>query len=118
MATSTEAIMLMRYLGRSLAFTLCVLGFFIPPQSSFARAGMGSLGIFEEHTDIGNVTPPGTLKYDPSTGVYTMTAAGANIWNLRDDFHFAWKKMSGDVSLTADTFRYGPASTKSTAKPH
>ena len=31
-----------------------------------------------------------------------MSAAGANIWATADSFHFVWKKVSGDVSLTAD----------------
>jgi TolB protein len=68
----------------------------------FAEDGMGKPGIFDGHTDIGSVTPPGTLTYDPAKGTYTLTAAGANLWSTLDAFHFVWKKVSGDVSLTAD----------------
>ncbi|MEO8736356.1 MAG: DPP IV N-terminal domain-containing protein [Edaphobacter sp.] len=61
-----------------------------------------SLGIFEGSTDVGSVTPPGTLVYDAAAHTYTITSAGANLWSTVDGFHFVWKKLSGDVSLTAD----------------
>jgi TolB protein len=62
----------------------------------------GSLGIFEGQSDVGGVTPPGNLVYDPTAGTYTITAAGANLWSTVDAFHYVWKKVSGDVSLSAD----------------
>jgi Tol biopolymer transport system component len=61
------------------------------------------------------VTPPGTLVYDPAQKTYTLTSAGANLWSTTDAFHFAWKKVSGDVSLTADiNFPEAPGN----ASPH
>jgi TolB protein len=68
-----------------------------PPQPSSE-----SLGIFESQSDVGSVTPPGTLVYEPAAHTYTITAAGANLWSTVDAFHFAWKKVSGNISLTAD----------------
>jgi WD40 repeat protein len=62
----------------------------------------GSLGIFEGQSDDGNVTPPGNFVYDPTAGSYTITAAGANLWSTIDAFHYVWKKVSGDISLSAD----------------
>ncbi len=62
----------------------------------------GSLGIFEGQSDVGSVTPPGTAVFDPATHVYTVTSAGANMWSTTDAFHFVWKKVSGDLALTAD----------------
>jgi TolB protein len=67
-----------------------------------AQPAANSLGVFEGQSDVGSVLPPGTLAYDSATGVYTITAAGVNLWGTTDGFHFAWKKLSGDVSLTAD----------------
>jgi TolB protein len=61
-----------------------------------------SFGIFEGQSDVGSVTPPGNLAYDPIAGTYTIVAAGANLWSTVDGFHFVWKKVSGDVSLAAD----------------
>ena len=61
-----------------------------------------SLGLFDGQADVGSVTPAGTGTYDAAAGTYTLTAAGANLWDTTDAFHFLWKKMSGDVALTAD----------------
>ena len=65
-------------------------------------AGAGTLGLFENQSDVGLVAPPGTARYDSASGQYTVTAAGANLWGKEDAFHFLWKKASGDVSLSAD----------------
>ncbi|HUB50996.1 MAG TPA: hypothetical protein VL986_02435, partial [Terracidiphilus sp.] len=70
--------------------------------SSLAFAQSGAIGIFEGQSDVGSVIPPGTAEFDRATGVYTIHSAGANLWGTTDGFHFLWKKMSGDVSLTAD----------------
>jgi TolB protein len=67
-----------------------------------AQTGSDSLGLFAGQSDVGSVTPPGKLKYEPATRVYTISSAGENLWSTVDGFHFVWKKMSGDVSLTAD----------------
>ena len=80
-----------------LALSVCFLTVPLIAQSS-----RNSLGIFEGQADVGSVTPPGTLAYDAPNQVYTIGAAGANIWSTTDAFHFVWKKVSGDVSLTAD----------------
>ena len=66
------------------------------PQSSH------SLGIFDGQSDVGSVTPPGAAAYDAASGVYTIRSAGANLWERADAYHFVWKKVSGDLSLTAD----------------
>ena len=34
-------------------------------------------------------------------GTYTMTAAGADIWNTADEFHFAFKQLTGVGSIIA-----------------
>jgi hypothetical protein len=48
-------------------------------------------------------TPPGCkANYDAATGEYRITGGGANIWGTSDAFYFVWKKVSGDITLTAD----------------
>ena len=66
------------------------------------QAQRGALGIFDGRTDVGNVTGKGTFHYDPATDTYSIRSSGANIWATADAFHFVWKRVSGDVSLTAD----------------
>ncbi len=60
------------------------------------------LGIFEGNGDIGPVKNIGSAAFDASTDTYTVSGNGTNMWGETDEFHFVWKKMSGDVSLSAD----------------
>src|SRR5258706_9758851 len=59
-----------------------------------------ALDPFENHSDIGSVHFPGSFEYDPEHQRYTMTSAGANVWGDHDDFHFAWRRMSGNFIVT------------------
>jgi TolB protein len=74
-----------------------------------------SLGLFESQSDVGKVNPAGTAKFDAASGVYTIASSGANLWSATDGFHFVWKKVSGDFSLTAQ-IDLGKAS--ETSNPH
>lgn len=82
-----------------------------------ADKSTASLGLFEDQTDIGAVAPPGTATYDASSNTYTVTSAGANTWYHVDDFHYLWKKSSGDLVLTADV-SFPPASYNHEPNPH
>ena len=77
-----------------------------PASWSMAADGFGrqgpAVGIFEDHRDVGTVSHPGAVAFDADAGRYTVTGGGANMWFGRDDFHFAWKEMAGDLSLGAD----------------
>jgi len=59
-------------------------------------------GIFTDHQDVGTVLHPGSVQYDDAAHTYTVSGSGENMWFGIDDFHFVWKKVSGDVALTAD----------------
>lgn len=61
---------------------------------------MNVLGQFEGQTDVGSVNHPGSCEYDVERQVYTITGSGANIWKDHDDFHFVWKRMTGDFIVT------------------
>lgn len=60
-----------------------------------------SLGLFDGHTDVGEVKTTGTVAYDQAGQVYTITGSGDNMWFDRDAFHLVWKRMSGDFILRA-----------------
>src|SRR5271157_5133452 len=60
------------------------------------------LGLFENHADIGTVLHPGSVEFDASKQSYTISGSGENVWFTSDAFHFVWKKINGDFSLTAD----------------
>jgi hypothetical protein len=62
-----------------------------------------SLGLFEASADIGAVNHAGSARFDPGSGVYTLTASGHNLWGERDGFHFAWRKVKAhDLVFAAD----------------
>ena len=60
------------------------------------------LGIFQGHGDVGPVSTPGTVDYDPATQRYVLSGSGSNIWAASDEFHFVWRKLSGDFIVSAD----------------
>src|SRR5271157_3894268 len=70
-------------------------------------------GIFEGHGDVGTVLHPGSVEHDAAQKTYRVTASGENIWGTADALHFVWKKVSGDVSLTAEV-----AFATTTGEPH
>jgi TolB protein len=59
-------------------------------------------GIFTDHQDVGTVLHPGSVLYDTDHHTYAISGSGENMWFGIDDFHFVWKRVSGDVALTAD----------------
>lgn len=61
-----------------------------------------SLGSFAAQSDVGTVLHAGSARYDAARQTYTVTGSGENIWASTDAFHYLWKKVSGDVSLSAD----------------
>jgi hypothetical protein len=73
--------------------------------AGFGQASTGqpsTLGIFEGQSDVGAVNHPGTASFDARSGDYAIAGAGHDLWGTKDGFHFLWKKVSGDLSLTAD----------------
>ncbi len=73
---------------------------------SFASSGVtgptAPIGVFESQAEVGTVLHAGSAQYDRASDTYTVTGSGANMWADEDDFHFVWKKVSGDVSLGSD----------------
>src|ERR1700688_3447965 len=83
-------------------FLLLMMLAFAASTQDEARAQESAVGIFEGHGDVGTVLHTGTSEYDSSKRSYTLTGSGENMWSDSDNFQFAWKKWSGDASLTAD----------------
>ena len=69
---------------------------------AYAAPAAALLGIFDDHADVGSVLHAGSVEYDASKRTYTIAGSGENMWFASDAFHFVWKKVSGDVTLTAD----------------
>jgi TolB protein len=69
---------------------------------AWAQRAAAPVGIFEDHGDVGTVLHPGSVDYDAAKRTYTISGSGENMWLAADAFQFTWKKISGDVTLTAD----------------
>ena len=69
----------------------------------------GPLGIFDGESDVGNPGIKGSATFDPVKKEYQVAGAGANIWAKTDEFHLVWKRLSGNISLTA-TMHFAGAS--------
>ena len=61
-------------------------------------------------TDIGDSNVPGSFT-DHGGGAYTITGGGHDIWDAADDFHYAYKPLSGDGQMTVRVTDIGGPST-------
>jgi Tol biopolymer transport system component len=89
------------HLPAVLKFSVAVL-FVLAPVLVLAQSQPMPHGIFTDHQDVGTVLHPGSAVYDSASRTYTLSGSGENMWFGIDDFQFAWKKVAGDVALTAD----------------
>jgi len=65
-------------------------------QRDWTEEGVAELSIWFR----GNPVSVGSFVEDP-IGTYTMTGSGADIWNTADEFHFAYKILTGPGSIIA-----------------
>ncbi|MFN7928844.1 MAG: hypothetical protein U0Y68_13020 [Blastocatellia bacterium] len=59
-------------------------------------------GVFEDARDIGSVKHPGAVEYDAAKKTYTIAGGGENMWATADAFHYVYRRITGDVSISAD----------------
>src|ERR1700758_3229763 len=82
-----------------MCLVLVVVAAWLPSRAQREKENRGA---FEASSDVGTVLHPGSVEYDAENGTYTIAGSGENMWLSKDAYRFAWKKMSGDVSLSAD----------------
>jgi hypothetical protein len=76
-----------------------LLSLVLSPAAFVAVLGaQASVGIFAAHTDVGRAR--GSASYDPRQQTYQIAGSGQNMWDTRDDFHFVWKRISGNFILS------------------
>lgn len=76
---------------------LLLLALVAPPS-----VAQNAVGVFDNHTDVGDVQHAGDTSYDPLKQEYLLSGSGANIWFDNDEFQFAWKRLTGDFIVRAD----------------
>ncbi len=77
----------------------------VSPPADFhraARTSLSTIGIFDGQSDIGAALVEGSSSFDSVKNQYTIVSAGYNVWYVRDEFRYLWKKVSGDISMAAD----------------
>ena len=66
---------------------------------ALAHGQTESLAIFTDHEDIGAVKHAGDAQY--ADGTYTLSGSGTNMWLEQDEFHFVYKVLRGDFTVSA-----------------
>jgi len=75
---------------------LGLMVYFFPVNLAFAQSSLPSGW---SHTDIGTIGVAGSASY--SNGVFTVSAAGPQIWGSVDGMHFVYQPMAGNGSIVA-----------------
>lgn len=81
---------------------ICLLVLLCVSVTSADQLESRQLGLFESQGDVGTTPLKGAAEFNAATSEYRITGGGENIWGTADAFHFLWKRMSGDVTITAD----------------
>ena len=82
--------------GMKISTLLLFATLFCQSLSIFAQ---NTMGIFEQSADVGPVLHKGKTEYDGNTQTYRLSGSGANIWFTKDEFHYAYKPVKGNVIL-------------------
>ena len=93
MLARPDFIRLVTYRGTLASMTAIVL-------RSASLGAQTTVGVFEAQSDVGQVRRPGTTVYDDQLQQYRVSGSGQNMWGDRDDFHFVWKRMTGNFILS------------------
>ncbi len=65
-----------------------------------AASACAQSAFFDQHDEVGAIGIKGETVFDPRANSYRIAASGANIWANTDAFHYAWKQVSGDITIT------------------
>jgi len=63
------------------------------------KGSTGGLPSGQADADIGNPAIKGSASF--AQGTYTISAAGSDIWDTADQFHYVYQQVTGDVDVTA-----------------
>lgn len=84
------------------------LGFVVLLSAALAGHAQ-KIGQFDGQSDVGSASAAAPARFDAAADTYIVSGRGSNMWFGNDAFHFVWKKLSGDVRLTADVKFAGTA---------
>lgn len=94
-----------------LTFVLVAAGFMpLVMQTSLAQEPAmksSELAMLDGQADVGDAKLKGSTQFDEARQEFTLSGAGTNMWEGRDEFHFAWKRVTGDFQITAEVALVG-----------
>jgi TolB protein len=79
---------------------IAVFAAMVAASSALPAQGRTGLGVFDSQADVGRVSRAGSASYDPASQVYRISGSGQNMWADHDDFHFVWKRLTGNFILS------------------
>jgi len=91
---------MLRHVTRSISLVLMIVT---------AATAQADLPPGWSNLDIGSPTTAGSTEYDETTLAWTIQADGTGIMGTADQFHYAYKSLSGDGELIARVARIEPA---------
>jgi len=82
--------------------TCCRILALVPSLALFNDGVVAQIpvGIFDAQTDVGRAKASRPALYDPQFQTYLVAGSGQNMWGDHDDFHFVWKRMTGNFILS------------------
>jgi hypothetical protein len=57
------------------------------------------IGVFDAQSDVGRARA-GSASFNAQREEYVISGSGQNMWGDHDDFHFVWKRLSGDFLVS------------------
>lgn len=81
---------------KRIVFVLCLF------TAYSVSAQKTQVGDFVAHLDVGAPKVPGNTTYSKKDKSYIISGGGYNIWFNRDEFQYAFNKLRGDFTLTAN----------------
>jgi len=67
---------------------------------SGVASAQSPVGVFDAQTHVGRERGSGSASYDSQRQAYLIAGSGQNMWGDRDDFHFVWRRMTGNFILS------------------
>lgn len=79
------------------------------------RSFAADLAPFTGSGDVGSPIISGGATFDDATQTFTLSGAGVNMWEKKDEFLFAWRRLKGDFQISSEV-KLAPALSHS--NPH
>ena len=81
--------------------SIAAVAAFLVALTAMPAVHAAPVGEFTDYGDVGSPQHAGRTTYNAASQEYVLSGSGTNMWGTRDEFHYAWRKLSGDFILQA-----------------